>query len=212
MVDATSEEELARRANKRTNRDYELELERKSKYRISKLEEAISNMHKEHPDAIFLTQTSSVPFGWAIKEAWKKAYPGEKIPVMLTIDVGQLKYGSKEVYRQMNVYKAQEMLYKDPEFDREVKSIEEKIKQYHIKKAVVFDESYDPSGGTAESKPESIVTKQTPFLVNEVLSKAKKYLKKSFEKDVKIYGISEWDRLHYFIPHRQLEGHTRKQL
>lgn len=38
------------------------------------------------PDYIFLTETSSIPYGFAIKEAWKRRYPTEQTPKFYRID------------------------------------------------------------------------------------------------------------------------------
>lgn len=48
------------------------------------------------PDYIFLTETSSIPYGFAIKEAWKRMYPNEKRPKFYRIDpvrLGSMSYG-----------------------------------------------------------------------------------------------------------------------
>ena len=48
----------------------------------------LKSLHDQYrPQAIFMTQTSSVAFGYAIKELWRKAWPDEKQPAFLTIDV-----------------------------------------------------------------------------------------------------------------------------
>ena len=51
------------------------------------LERRIRDLHDNFkPDAVFMTQTSATLFGWTIKEAWKKAWPDERPPKILTID------------------------------------------------------------------------------------------------------------------------------
>jgi len=41
---------------------------------IKFIREQLREMHDEfHPEAIFMTQTSSTLYGWTIKEMWKKA-------------------------------------------------------------------------------------------------------------------------------------------
>jgi len=49
------------------------------------------------PDYVFLTETSSTPIGYILKEAWKTAYPGEKPPVFLRIIPGR---GNKEFFEK----------------------------------------------------------------------------------------------------------------
>jgi hypothetical protein len=47
----------------------------------------IKELHDKYkPEAIFMTQTSATLAGWAIKEAWKKAWPEEKVPKIFTIN------------------------------------------------------------------------------------------------------------------------------
>jgi len=49
------------------------------------------------PDYIFLNETGATPTGYILKEAWKKAYPGERPPVFLRIIPGR---GSKEFFEK----------------------------------------------------------------------------------------------------------------
>jgi hypoxanthine phosphoribosyltransferase len=49
------------------------------------------------PDYVFLTETSSTPIGYILKEAWKTAYPDEKPPVFLRIIPGR---GDKEFFEK----------------------------------------------------------------------------------------------------------------
>ncbi|MBT3405359.1 hypothetical protein HN832_00270 [archaeon] len=46
----------------------------------------MEGLRKSDPDCVFLCAASGVPMGWAVKSAWKAAYPGEKIPAFYTID------------------------------------------------------------------------------------------------------------------------------
>ncbi len=54
------------------------------------LRDTILNIHDLHPDYIFLTESSAIPFGWSIKETWKKAYPNEPLPKFYRIEPGVL--------------------------------------------------------------------------------------------------------------------------
>ncbi len=47
----------------------------------------IEQLHRLKPKAIFLTQTSSIPYGIAVKEAYRTIYQEEEQPKFLTIDV-----------------------------------------------------------------------------------------------------------------------------
>ena len=51
------------------------------------IEELVQNLHDKQYKAVFLTQTSSIPYGFMVKEAYRIKYPGEKAPRFLTIDV-----------------------------------------------------------------------------------------------------------------------------
>ncbi|MEY2664893.1 MAG: hypothetical protein RIT04_701 [Candidatus Parcubacteria bacterium] len=53
---------------------------------VIKLKELVKNWHDYKPDYIFLTETSAIPYGYAIKEAWKIAYPNEEIPIFYRIE------------------------------------------------------------------------------------------------------------------------------
>jgi len=57
---------------------------------IVRLKENIKAIHKYNPKYIFLTETSSIPTGFALKEAWKEAYPLEKPPIFYRIDPSQI--------------------------------------------------------------------------------------------------------------------------
>jgi|SRR3989344_4948987 len=41
---------------------------------------AVQQLHEAKPDCIFLTESSAVPFGWSLKNAWKERYPDEDLP------------------------------------------------------------------------------------------------------------------------------------
>ncbi len=195
---------IAMASDEEINRQMKQAKEYGKRMSISDLETVIKNMHKEHPDAIILTQTSAVPIGWAIKEAWKMAYPGEKVPKMLTIDVGQLKY-SRDIYTaifarpdfdESDFWKDADLLKKDPEFCKEVKCLEDKIRRYRIKKFVVFDEATSVSG---QRDYHGMRPRATLFLVDMVVSKAHEDLEGSFESG-KMYGLDDWNRGEDLLP------------
>ena len=54
---------------------------------------SIEQLHELYkPEVIFLTQTGSTLYGWAIKEIYKEAWPEENVPKILTINVNPMKY------------------------------------------------------------------------------------------------------------------------
>jgi len=50
------------------------------------IKDAVAKMRNLHPDYIFLTETGAVPYGYALKGAWKKAYPNEPLPRFYRIE------------------------------------------------------------------------------------------------------------------------------
>jgi hypothetical protein len=53
---------------------------------IESLKVLIKEWHRLKPDYIFLSETSSIPYGYAIKKAWKEAYPEEDLPKFYRIE------------------------------------------------------------------------------------------------------------------------------
>ncbi|MCK9379189.1 MAG: hypothetical protein M0P97_03550 [Candidatus Moranbacteria bacterium] len=53
---------------------------------VRTLKELLKYWHQYKPDYIFLTETSAIPYGYAIKEAWKNAYPDEILPMFYRIE------------------------------------------------------------------------------------------------------------------------------
>jgi hypothetical protein len=50
----------------------------------------VSGIHKYRPKYVFLTESSSIPAGYVIKEALRKAYPNEPLPIFYRIDPKQV--------------------------------------------------------------------------------------------------------------------------
>ena len=57
---------------------------------IQKYEETIKQIHEYNPEYIFLTETSSIPLGYLIKEALRKAYPNSPLPKFYRVDPRQI--------------------------------------------------------------------------------------------------------------------------
>lgn len=53
---------------------------------VSDMADTIREWHALKPDYVFLTESSAIPAGYALKETWKKAFPGEKPPKFYRID------------------------------------------------------------------------------------------------------------------------------
>jgi hypothetical protein len=66
---------------------------------------ALKRVHRDKPKVVFLTQTSSIPFGFALKEAYKTAYPGDKPPRFLTVDVKPIRSWSENYDLQEEIYR-----------------------------------------------------------------------------------------------------------
>lgn len=105
---------------------------------------AISKVAEWHdrvkPDYVFLNETSAVPLGYVLKEAWKTAYPDEKSPVFYRINPAVLPtnprwddfYGSERGIDQR--------ITRDPKYQKKMRD----FFKYRIKKknpiVVVLDE------------------------------------------------------------------------
>ncbi|MFA4960362.1 MAG: hypothetical protein WC548_01740 [Candidatus Pacearchaeota archaeon] len=98
------------------------------------LKDITGEIHDSHPDYIFLTETSATPWGYFLKEAYKKAYPEEKLPAFYRVNPSAVVGTKKETH--------------DPW--REIKrTAREKLNEFfkvRIKKenprVVIFDEMY----------------------------------------------------------------------
>ncbi|MFZ5955534.1 MAG: hypothetical protein ACOYT4_03840 [Nanoarchaeota archaeon] len=63
----------------------------------------IKELHDNwHPEVLFFTQTSSIISAIIYKSAWKKAWPEEKQPLFLTIDVHSLRNQIQSLYGSSN--------------------------------------------------------------------------------------------------------------
>lgn len=57
------------------------------------------------PDAIFITASRGIPFGFAIKSFWQNAYPNEQVPQIKAIDASRRRFNhgaSDEVVNRVN--------------------------------------------------------------------------------------------------------------
>jgi len=95
---------------------------------------SIMELHRQYkPEVIFMIQTGSTLYGWAIKEIYNEAWPEEKSPIILTIDVSPAKYKNGIVVPPDNNNK---------EFLEIQKIVEEKLKKYNINGNIaVIDET-----------------------------------------------------------------------
>lgn len=57
--------------------------------------EEIKELHRLHPIAIFLTQTSTTAFGWIVKEAYRTAWPEEDPPKNFALNVKPIRYAQE---------------------------------------------------------------------------------------------------------------------
>jgi hypothetical protein len=58
----------------------------------------VKQWHDEvKPDYIFLTETSAIPFGYVLKEAWKVAYANKEIPKFYRVDPSFLMNATSEI-------------------------------------------------------------------------------------------------------------------
>lgn len=66
---------------------------------VEVIEREIEAIHEYGPKYIFLLETSAIPSGYALKEAWKIAYPDETVPIFYRIDPKTLFSMSNLSYR-----------------------------------------------------------------------------------------------------------------
>lgn len=112
------------------------------------LKEVIKDLHDKYkPRAIFMTQTSSTLYGWAIKEAWKEAYPNEKTPTILTINTAPIQ-ASYVHLEDKQFKKEEEKLAKQrvdealPEFKDIKDEVEKKLKRHNINGNIAIIDEY----------------------------------------------------------------------
>ena len=58
---------------------------------IQKSQETIKKIHRYNPEYVFLTETSSIPSGYILKEALRKAYPDSLLPKFYRVDPRQVR-------------------------------------------------------------------------------------------------------------------------
>jgi len=120
--------------------------------RYSSVDHAVEKLHEGKYKAVFLTQTSSIPWGFVVKEAYKTKYPNEKAPAFLTIDVKGI--------RGLRGNKSEETTVKLLA-DNLVKKTAEKMRKYKIgdgDNIILLDEK-SPDSGNYSSFKEWILSK-----------------------------------------------------
>lgn len=70
------------------------------------------------PKIIFATATSAIPYAFVIKECWINAYPEEKPPAFLIIDVSKKRFGSQDVDQPPILSKKQQQIYDKKEVQK----------------------------------------------------------------------------------------------
>lgn len=144
--------------------------------RIPKLAETIKDVHRLNADAIFLTQTSAVGYGWIIKEAYKKTRPYKPIPKFLTINVKSIRHNlsskNKEQlydrrYARGEIHPKLKFNLEDlPEFYKLVEDVKKKIRTYDVNGAILVIDEFVDTGGTI-TVVECIIKKALEDLVKD---------------------------------------------
>ena len=100
------------------------------------LAQAISRLEDYDPRAIVLTMTSSVPYGFCLKEYFKTRYPDTETPAFLTVNVKSLRVAADSRERTA------EFPERTAEFRYNVDTMEAKLRMTGIREGniVVFDE------------------------------------------------------------------------
>ena len=146
---------------------------------IERLKKDVIGLHKFNPQYVILDESSAVPIGFMLKEAWRQAYPDEKPPMFYRINprrLQQLKGQARRVdYLEFQKkIENEEGLKFDPEnkkFDEEKKRISNYFKQ-RIKNPNSRIFIYD----------EETVTGDSPGIVADMLTNPETY---GLDKDIK---------------------------
>jgi hypothetical protein len=109
--------------------------------------EIIDRFHNKNVKAIFLTWTSATLFGWTLKEAWKKAFPGENIPDFYFINPKPWRYKEDHEGHEKELEKLRKIGEK--ELERIKKTLEIIFEKDKDAKIGVFDEAFN--GGQEDS-------------------------------------------------------------
>jgi hypothetical protein len=102
---------------------------------VGAVADKVKTIHNLQPKLIVLTQTSSIPYGYILKEAYRTAFPNDKQPTFITIDPKSARhiYDNNDSLRQK---------FKDIEAERMAK----KISLYNVSnsdKVMLLDEQYN---------------------------------------------------------------------
>jgi hypothetical protein len=119
-------------------------------YPDKNLKKLTKELHERYkPEIIFMTQTSATLLGWSIKEVWKKVWPSEKAPIILTINTREIqdKYGEKRLSKG------------DPSYDTleevEKRKHENRIEELEYLRGVLKEGVYDDSGQKKKENAEA---------------------------------------------------------
>jgi len=128
------------------------------------LKERIKELHdKYHPEAIFMTQTSSILYGYELKELWKKAWPNEEQPKFLTINTMPLnRHEGEQIGEESKKY--QGLYYRLefglanpnwPEYKSLEKNVKVKLAMYNVQGNIaIIDECQGFLGQVSNSRLE----------------------------------------------------------
>lgn len=169
------------------------------------LKRSLKAIHKFKPKYVFLTETGSIPSGYAIKSAWKEAYPEESPPKFYRIDPWRLmKFKDRMMVRKE---KEEGIMLKDPsdeEVNRTVDKERKKISDYFKKR--IKDRSspilvYD----------EDSVHGNSPGIVLKMLSSPEKY---GLDPDIKCKNVKRTSNAIYrdWKANPKNRGHISKEI
>jgi hypothetical protein len=116
----------------------------------------IQYLKDKNPDYIFLCASSGVPDGWLLKEAWKKAYPNEKLPRFYTIDPtagpGLVNEDNRRKYwdKRIPLEKSKIIVYDDM-IGQQAKGVKKKIEEYAQKTGKEVSVEFGPPLGISRA-------------------------------------------------------------
>lgn len=159
------------------------------------IQEALDRIHRRiNPKIVFLTQTSSIPYGFAFKEAWKQAYPKEEPPKFLTIDVKEVRKltgHSEQDNAKYNFENRSRLVAEDI-----IRKVRRKLDLYGVKegdRVLVLDEHYPDEGQAPVDKDR--------YTQMGTIGIAKKIVQQAAEKTGKNIGVT-----YSYFANKRLEG------
>jgi len=162
--------------------------------------EVVKQWHDIRPDYVFLGETSAVPFGYVLKEAWKEAYGKESCPKFYRMNpftAGNMMTGfkdkdSKKGFWPMKIDEdTMSRIDRDTnEFKNSIKYLNKRVKKKNPK-IIVFDEGAGTGGGLYEFSKGPKRTKVSLSDSVNAMAKSLYYMLNILNKDPHIWESNQ---------------------